>query len=393
MALLAGRGLDRRIDSQRFWGGFAIAIILGALAWGWSIYWTTGSDFRTSLMSKSIVTRFAAAGVVWFLAVVTIIAWRQKWLGAWAPLTVAAVELAVLVFVGPVVWVWNDKPMEDGPVLKKLAQIEGVGLVGGRLQDLPVSAGNTTAFPYLGITAPPPNYMLESVGTPPPGNDPVEKRWARRFGVTHGVWGVRDSVFGTRVLERIDDPLLDRLMATLPPSRRGGLGPWTLVQVLGAFPGAWTAREVREAKLKMKVAFLRLSENEARDEAWFEPGEGPPGFSEISTGAAEVKSWDGQTAIVEHGGGCILIIRRTYYPGWTYRLDDAPPEPVLRVNCGMQAVPLYGSGIRRVVFEYRPTGLARAAAVSLAAIVAALLVLIAVGLVAGKRSGWLSALV
>ncbi len=184
MALLAGRGLDRRIDSQRFWRGFAIAIILGALAWGWSIYWTTGSDFRTSLMSKSIVTRFAAAGVVWFLAVVTIIAWRQKWLGAWAPhLTVAAVvELAVLVFVGPVVWVWNDKPLEDGPVLKKLAKIEGVGLVGGRLQDLPVSAGNTTAFPYLGITAPPPNYMLESVGNPPPGNDPVEKPALRRFG-------------------------------------------------------------------------------------------------------------------------------------------------------------------------------------------------------------------
>jgi len=391
MALLAGRGLDRGIDSQRFWAGFTLAIILGALAWGWSIYWTTGADFRTSLMSKLIVTRFGAAGVVWFLAVVTIIAWRQKWLGAWAPLAVATVELAALVFVGPVVWVWNDKPLEEGPVLQKLAQIKGVGLVAGRLQDLPVSAGNTTAFPYLGITAPPPNYLLESVGNPPPGNDAVEKRWARRFGVTHGVWGARDSVFGTSVLERIDDPLLDRLMATLPPSRRGGLGPWTLVQVLGAYPAAWTAREVREAKIKMKVAFLRLSENEARDEAWFEPGEAPPGFTEVSTGVAEVKNWDGKTATVEHAGGCILIIRRTYYPGWTYRLDDAPPEPVLRVNCGMQAVPLSGSGTRRVVFEYRPTGLARAAAVSLFAIGAAIFVLIAAALGTVKGLGWLKA--
>ncbi len=52
LALLAGRGLDRRIDSQRFWAGFAMAIVLGALAWAWSIYWTNGSDFRTSLMAK-----------------------------------------------------------------------------------------------------------------------------------------------------------------------------------------------------------------------------------------------------------------------------------------------------------------------------------------------------
>ena len=46
-------------------------------------------------------------------------------------------------------------------------------------------------------------------------------------------------------------------MATMPSSRRGGLGPWAVVQVLGAFPPAWIAREVHEAP-NWKEIFLRL---------------------------------------------------------------------------------------------------------------------------------------
>ena len=175
-------------------------------------------------------------------------------------------------------------------------------------------------------------------------------------------------------------------MATLPPSRRGGLGPWTLVQILGAFPPAWVAREVHEANLKMKVAFLRLSENEAPDEAWFEPGEAPAGFPAVSASSAQVKSWDGKTAVVEHDGPCILIVRRAYYPGWSYRVDDGPPERVKRVNCGMQGVPVLGAGTHLITFDYRPTGLRSAVAVSLAASAGAMLLLLAAGVrTVGRR--------
>jgi hypothetical protein len=379
LALLAGRGLDRNISPRRFWTGLSAAVFVGAIAWVWSIYWTNGAEFRTSMLAKTLVIRFATAGVLWVLALAAVIAWRQNWLGAWAPLSVATFELIVLLFVGPVEWVWDDRSPVESPVLRRLAQMQGVGLVAGRLQDLPVEAGKIAAYPYLGITAPPPNYFLEHTGWMPKENDSGETRWFRRFGVTHGVWGSADSTFGTNVIERIDDPVLDRVMATLPKSMRGGLGPWALVQVMGAFPPAWISREVHEAP-NWRALYVRLSTNDAADEAWFEPGDAPPSFPAVGASTGQVNSWDGKTAIVEHNGPCILILRRTYYPGWTYRVDDAPAQPVLKVNSSMQGVPLTGAGTRRIAFQYRPTGLGRAMAVSLTAVLIALIVLCAAGL-------------
>ena len=94
---------------------------------------------------------------------------------------------------------------------------------------------------------------------------------------------------------------------------------------------------------------------------------------------ASVESWNGQTAIVEHDGSCILILRRTYYPGWLSRVDDGPEQPVLKVNGGLQGVRLAGSGTSRVALRYRPTGLTRAAIVTLTALTAAVLILGATG--------------
>jgi hypothetical protein len=152
-----------------------------------------------------------------------------------------------------------------------------------------------------------------------------------------------------------------------------------VVKVPGAFPPALIAREIHKAK-NWKAIFLRLSKYDVPDEAWFEPGDEPQGFPESTMGSGEVKSWDGEVAIVEHDGPCILILRRTYYPGWFFELDEAPPQLVLKVNYGFQAVPLLGSGTRRIVFHYRPTGLWRAATVSLVAIVAALVVVVVAAL-------------
>jgi uncharacterized membrane protein YfhO len=103
---------------------------------------------------------------------------------------------------------------------------------------------------------------------------------------------------------------------------------------------------------------------------------------------ARVRSWDGRTAVVEHDGSCVLVLRRTYYPGWSYRIDDGPEHPVLKVDGGLHGVPLAGSGTSRVDVRYRPTGLARAATVSMASLGAALLVLATAGwrAVVGRRS-------
>jgi hypothetical protein len=186
------------------------------------------------------------------------------------------------------------------------------------------------------------------------------------------------------VLERINDPLLDQIMATIPKSRQGGLGPWTLVKLPEAFPSAWIAHELHEVREWEKM-YSFLSLNDRPDEAWFGSEDGPTGFPRSNHGSAHVKSWDGKTAIVVHDSPCILILRRTYYPGWSYRLDGAHARPVLKVNFGLQAVPLLGSGTRRIEIQYSPTGLPLAAAISLTALAAVIIVYILVGLRAFKR--------
>jgi hypothetical protein len=98
---------------------------------------------------------------------------------------------------------------------------------------------------------------------------------------------------------------------------------------------------------------------------------------------AAVRKWDGRTAIVDHDGTCYLIVRRTYYPGWFYRLDDGPEQPVLKVNGGLQGAALTGTGTSRVTFQYRPKGLRPALFLSAGSAAAALICLFA-GM-AGKR--------
>ena len=159
---------------------------------------------------------------------------------------------------------------------------------------------------------------------------------------------------GPRSWPRLLTQLLIALSQVLPMYRSSGLGPWKLVRVPDAFPPAWVARQVREAP-NWGLLFLMLSQNDAPDEAWFLPEDRPPASPGRGAQVASVRSWNGQTAIVEHDGSCILILRQTYYPGWVYRVDDGPEQPVHKVNGGLQGIPLSGSATSRVEVRYRPT--------------------------------------
>ncbi len=318
--------------------------------------------------------RFATAGMAWGLGLLATVGWRLGRLGAWAPVSVAVLELGTLLFVGPSWWGWKIRLPESSPVLQRLAELADVGLVGGRLLNVPVDAGLTTAYPNLGITPPPPNYLLETAMRPPGEILQTDHRWQVRFGVTHGVWGADDDVRGFLVMAVIPDPALDRVMASVPHLH--GHGPWKLVHDSYAFPPAWVARLVVAAK-NWPELHTSLSMHDYPDQAWFLPEDLPPPLPEPAARDARVLSWDGRTATVEHDGSCILILRRAFYPGWSYRVDDGPAQPVLRVNGGLQGVPLQGAGTSRVVLRYRPTGLAQAATVTLTALAAAALVLAA----------------
>jgi len=378
LALLAGRGLDHAVASWRFWVGLALAILVGAAAWVWSIHWAGGAEFQTGLGVDTFPWRFATAGLAWGLGLAAIVAWRQNRVGAWAPFLVVAIELGGLFFVGPVWWRWEIRLPQASPLLSRLAALPDAGLVAGRLLNLPVDAGQTTAYPNLGITPPPPNYLLEPSISPPGKNTESERRWQRRFGATHGVWGAGDDVRETEVLAEIVDPALDEVMSAVPNLRAGGRGPWKLVRNRDAFPSAWVARRVQEAANWGRL-YSTLSLADSPDDAWFLSEDHPPELPAPSASSAAVKSWDGRTAVVEHDGSCILILRRTYYPGWICRVDDGLEEPVLKVDGGLQGVLLVGSGTSRVAIHYRPNGLAQAARVSLAALAFAALVLVIAG--------------
>src|SRR5262249_60954888 len=91
-------------------------------------------------------------------------------------------ELAPLLFLGPTWWDWSVHLPDESPLLRRLAAEPGVGLVGGRLFNLPVYAGRATAYPTLGIVPPPPNYLLEpAVLHALSQTSEVENRWQRRF--------------------------------------------------------------------------------------------------------------------------------------------------------------------------------------------------------------------
>ena len=375
LVLLAGRGFDHAIAARRFWLGLTVAILFATVASAWSIRLAGTVDFRAGMGANTLPIRFAAAGGVWILGLLAVAGWRSRAVGAWAPLSITILELGILFSSGPIAWRRSIHLPEESPVLQKLATLPNTGLIAGRLQNLPVDAGRPTSYPYLGISPPSPNYLLEASTVPPGQNTLADRIWQRRFGVTHGVWSERDQIVGSVVIASIVDPILDEVMSNVPSLRQGGrLGPWKIVREVDPFPAIWLSSQVHEAPTWDKL-YTKLVTSSILDEAWFLTEDNPPTLPEPTMRHGRVLDWDGRTAVVEHDGSCILVMRRTYYPGWFYQIDDAPERPMLKVNAGLHGVALAGPGTSRVSVRYRPTGLTQAAIISLTAAAAALIVI------------------
>jgi hypothetical protein len=370
LALLAARGLDRSIPAVRFRLGLALAMAFGLAAAAWSAWWmATRPDLRASLGASTLPLRFGSAAVAWAVALVAIAAWRRGWMPPWGLVALTAVELGALYYCGAVRWGLSVPFPEDSPIVQRLKDEPGVGLVAGRLFNLPVRAGLTTAYPYFGIVPPPPNYLVEVAKDPAKMTARETRRWLARFGVTHGVWEDTDNVRIAKTLALEEDPALDRLFQDPSGPRRRR---WKLVRYVGALPPVWVAVRVHE-EATWGGLYMRFNATEADDDAWYVRGEGPPPSTSPRARSARLASWDGRTAVVEHDGACDLVVRRTHYPGWMASVDDGPERPVLKVNLGLQAVRLDGSGTSRVQFRYRPTRLRPAAMLSCVAVAAAVL--------------------
>ncbi|HEV3168284.1 MAG TPA: hypothetical protein VGZ22_30045 [Isosphaeraceae bacterium] len=369
LCLLAGRGLDRAVSSQRFRVGFVLALAFGAAAAVWSIQWVQHSLLLAGLGGESELRRRLIEGAVaWGAAIAAILAWRQGRVGSWAPIVVTAVELGFLFYQGPTVWGWSVPLPAASPVLTLLKNQPDVGLIAGAVKNIPVRVGLTPAFPYLGITPPPPNYLLEAAETIERSTTLTDARWMRRFGVSHGIWPAAGSTRLGQTLYLGPDEGLDRLMPR--PFGSPAHLTWRLVRYPDPFPPVHVARRVRVAKDWFEL-YPRLSRNDDADTAWYLAPDLPIPEASERASSARILEWDGLSGKVEHDGSCELVIRRTYYPGWTARLDDGPARPVHWADGGLQGIRLVGSGTTRVTVQYHPTGLVPATRISAIALAAA----------------------
>jgi hypothetical protein len=366
LCLFAGRGLDRGLSGRRFLLGVALATVfgIGAVAWGGALAVQTPSWAGEG--GRNLVLPLVGSGAAWGLGLGSIVLWRLGRVGPIVPIVLAAGELGLLFYsVNP--WDWRAPSPAESPILARLANEAGGGLIAGRLEDLPVRAGMVPAYPYLGITPPPPNYLLADSRMPEGFRDPQKVRWFRRFGVSTGVWAAGDETPRGEPDFEEDDPVLDRLVASR--AREG----WKVVRYPGASPTAWAATRVRVVDDWYQL-YGALSKSDEAEVAWFTgedaPAEGDPG---ARARVARVVEWDGRVARVEHDGDCDLIVRGAHYPGWMARVGEGPERPVARAQGGLRAVRLVGKGLSRIEFRYEPGPLEAAGRVSTVAAVLALL--------------------
>lgn len=373
LCLLAGRGLDLARSARRFWPSYAAAVALGACAFGWAIWWSARPEVLEAIGAEVRAWHLSEAAVAWGLALAVVAACRLRPGRASTCLLVlvASAELAYLFHHGTVPWGWSVDFPASSPVFQRLAKESGVGLVAGELQDVVVRGGEATAWPNLGIIAPPPNYLLEASGDPSKFT-PEYLNWLKRFGVSHGVFDGPRPFRASETLYLGEDQALD---AVLPPRADRPLPRvYRLERYPEPFPGARVATRARVAADWYEI-YPALSSSADPDIVWFLREDAPADVPGPRATTARVTHWDGRSGEVEHDGTVDLVIRRTYYPGWTASRNHGPAIPVVPADGGFQSVRLPGPGPTRVTFQFRPTTLTVGVSISIVATLSAVLVL------------------
>jgi hypothetical protein len=120
-------------------------------------------------------------------------------------------------------------------------------------------------------------------------------------------------------------------------------------------------------------ALIWLGENDPGRSAAVEGGasrDGPEGLRD-----ATLTEWTPNRIQVEAAGPGLLVLSEVYDPDWRVRVDEEAAE-MLRVDGILRGVYL-SDGLHRVVFRYRPAGLAVGGAVSAIGWVCVVLLLVA----------------
>jgi hypothetical protein len=368
LAILAGAGLDRSVGSRRFKAGLILAIVLATAAIGHGFSIASQRGFHATPAPGGLPYGLLSGLISWAVGLTAIALWRAGKVGPWIPLLVNTTELGLLYFLCPTVWGWAVSLPAESPILTRLAAEPGVGRVGGVLDDIPLSAGFDSGSPYLGMTLAPMNRLLRSGQDRGAPHGPQINLMHRRMGVTHSVWD-EPVDFGTgEPVEAISDDALDLLAARpvgKPAKRR-----WRLVHHPNPFPQARAITRPR-TEGDARVVINQLMRIDAQDVAFFATEDRPAAAATSPARQARVVAWDGYAGVLEHDGSCDVVLTRVYDEGWRARVGDEPETPVVRVDAGLQAIHIEGSGKTRVSVRYEPRALRWSGTVSTLALTAA----------------------
>jgi hypothetical protein len=370
LAVLAGEGFDLSISKRRFRIGLVAALIFGGSAAAAAVFWAARADvhLRPGFLGK--IDGFVWACLAWILALICVLGWRARRVGSWAPVVLAGIELGLLYYHGTTEWGWSIALPQESVVLTELARLPNALLVGGELEDLPIRANLATGSPYTGFTHAYPNSMLQFWQRYRPRGSPIadssrsdvdmQKRWLRRFRVTHMVNHDRQHSAIGKELGHWRDTALDQIVHHLPhePATR----VWSIVELDQPIPEARVAARARTTGDRAALD-NRLSFYDDLDLAWFLAEDRVPDRPDARF--ARLISWNGTVATVEHDGTCDLVLARSFYPGWFARIDEGPEQPLIPADGGFQSVRIKGSGTHRVALRYRPTRIVLLASISI----------------------------
>jgi hypothetical protein len=372
LAILAGEGFDAAITKTRFRIGVCVALVFGICAAAAAYLWTRRADVYLVSFLDGANGGLAWAGATWLVALSAVLAWRSQRLPAWGPLALAGIDLGILFYMGTTKWGWAISLPSQSPVLTELARRSPIGSVGGEVENLPVRANLTTGFPYIGFSLPKPNLILNYTQERLTRTDPhalyeglqavALKRWFQRFRLEYLVTSTQSvEAIGT-ALGRWRDPALDQIAKHGPTDSAQRV--WSVVQLDEPLPEARVATRARIVA-KPDELIDRLFRSDERDTALFLSEEGV--LPRADGSRAQLISWNGEVATVEHEGPCDLVIARTFDPGWHARIGDGPSQSVVVVDGGFQAVRLEGSGTHRITLRYQAPGFIWYTAISLVA--------------------------
>jgi hypothetical protein len=400
LCLLAGHGLDAAGSERQFRRGVAAAVLFCIAGAVWAVWLALQPEFRNRTFEASLPPVLISAGLAWAVALAAVLAWCKRSTGPSVLLLISAVELGLLYYSGSTTWGRSVNLGAASRVLASLVKQAGPVRIAGYLRNVPLSAGLTPAFPYLGFRNLAPHPLLEPAQTRELAADSAAARRLRRFGVTAGIWDAPFDRYFRRDAKPIQsataapgvargptlyegpDPVLDRVV---PNAVERKSQQWTVVVDRSAFAPARVALRVREAPGPAELV-QGIDSSDAIDEVWFLAADRPKEKSTTRASHAGLRRWDGETGEVACDGVCDLVVTRTYYPGWTASVNGGPDQPVLRAEGGLQAIRLSGPGVFRVSVHYRPTGLLGSASISMIATSLALGALLVTLIRASRRS-------